>query len=350
MRPEIFHELKPLCLVCSSVEQPHYLELGEVSETYQGHWLQGLINCSNVHCRREFLVLDGLPLLIPKFPEWLQNQSLAVLGRDDLQPSSESVIGDALGPNHGFHSLRLMLNSYGCAHYGDQLALERPEFLTLIEKSLVSFKDLPQGPLLDLGCNVGRAAFEMAARFDRLCLGVDLNVSFLRMASRVLIKNRLSFPKRSVGMVFERIDQACELPGHEQVDFWACDILNLPFAEEQFAGFASYHVLDSVPNPPLHMQEARRVLTEGGLGLVSCPFDWADHATPYPAWLGGHSQRGPHGGQAEPVLDYLLAQCGLKIEERQELSWTMPMHARAAMHYLCLCLTVRKAPPALAKA
>ena len=42
----------------------------------------------------------------------------------------------------------------------------------------------------------------------------------------------------------------------------------------------------------------------GGLVLTT-PYDWSA-AVPVDAWLGGHSQRGPHQGSSEPILRGLL--------------------------------------------
>ena len=58
------------------------------------------------------------------------------------------------------------------------------------------------------------------------------------------------------------------------------------------------NVLDCVPDPRALLAECTRVV-RGDLVLAT-PYDWSANATPFAAWLGGHSQRGDDAGACEP--------------------------------------------------
>jgi SAM-dependent methyltransferase len=57
------------------------------------------------------------------------------------------------------------------------------------------------------------------------------------------------------------------------------DLLALPFPDATFDGVVLTEVLEHCVNPPAAIAEVRRVLTPGGLLLVTSPFLWVWHGT-----------------------------------------------------------------------
>ncbi len=212
---------------------------------------------------------------------------------------------------------------------------------------------LPDGPVLDLGCAVGRTTFELAARTGRRALGVDLNVAMLRVAQKVTRRGVARYPRRRVGVVFDRRELAADLPGRERADFWAADAGELPLPDGRAALVASLNVIDCVASPRDALVELARVLAPGGLALVTTPYDWSPGATPFEQWLGGHSQRHEGRGAGEPVLRALLTPDahpasveGLEIvAEEEALPWRLRLHDRSAVEYRVHGVVVRKAGP-----
>ncbi|MEZ4469763.1 MAG: hypothetical protein R3F60_02955 [bacterium] len=90
---------------------------------------------------------------------------------------------------------------------------------------------MPDGPAIEIGCSVGRTSFgKLAARHRGLVLGVDVNVSMIRLASRVLVEGEVRYPRRHVGIVFDRRTLPARFPDADRVDFWIADAQALPFA------------------------------------------------------------------------------------------------------------------------
>ncbi len=96
-----------------------------------------------------------------------------------------------------------------------------------------------------------------------------------------------------------------------------------------------------MPSPLGHLLELGRVIAPGAPALIATPFDWATTATAVESWIGGHTQRAPHGGSSVAELRRLLSPgndaglgSGLAITaERTDVPWHVFVHERATMVY-----------------
>jgi SAM-dependent methyltransferase len=245
---------------------------------------------------------------------------------------------------------------YAWDHYGDLDPKEaageaRPgTMLASLETGLELAGALPSGPVLDAGCSVGRSAFALAEHGAPLVLGVDLNFAMLRLASEALRHGVVRYPRRRAGLVYERREFPARFAKQENVDFWACDAMALPFPPATFSLAASMNLLDCVRSPRDLLLSLAQVLRPGGKVVLSCPYDWSAGATPVEAWLGGHSQRAPLAGSCGAVLRTMLTPSAhpgsintLKlIAERDNLPWHVRLHERSTMAYKVHLLVAEK--------
>jgi SAM-dependent methyltransferase/uncharacterized protein YbaR (Trm112 family) len=347
VRRRHFESLRPLCPVCRTAPgAEHALRLAQVVREENDHVIEGVLLCPNRECQREYPIVDGIPIIVANIRQYVAANIAAISGRRDQGELVESMLGDCCGPDSGFNQTRQYLSSYAWDHYGDLDPAEpagepRPgSMLRTLQTGLELAGAPPTGPWLDAGCSVGRSSFALAERSGRLVLGVDLNFAKLRLAAQVLREGRVRYPRRRVGLVYDRRDFPVELAGREQVDFWACDASVLPFAAGAFALAASMNVLDCVSAPREFLASLGRVLPAGGKVMLACPYDWSLVATPLENWLGGHSQRSPAAGASEPALRALLTPGSVgSIEtlvlktERDDLQWQVRLHDRSTMTY-----------------
>jgi ubiquinone/menaquinone biosynthesis C-methylase UbiE len=315
---------------------------------------EGILHCSNAACQREYPILDGIPLLVPALRSYVTENILPLLARHDLSPELESLIGDCCGPNSPFDQGRYYLSSYAWDHYGDLDPREadtgrRPGSIARMSQAAFDLLPAPpRGPILDIGCAVGRSAFVLAERSEALVLGTDLNFGMLRLAMKALHDGKVRYPRRRVGLVYDRREVSVPCAHPERVDFWACDALALPFAGETFGLVTALNVLDCVRSPQDLLTEVARVLCASGAAALTTPYDWAPAATPVEAWLGGHSQRGGQEGACEPVLRSLLAASSkaqprlLHVAEAEALPWHVRLHDRSVVEYLCHLVVARR--------
>jgi SAM-dependent methyltransferase/uncharacterized protein YbaR (Trm112 family) len=361
VRRRHFEALRPVCPVCRNVETgaASAVRLAGVLREEQEVVLEGTLCCGNDACQREYPIIDGIPLLIPAIRTYVSENLLPIFARADLSATTESILGDCCGPGSALDGIRQRLSSYAWDHYaafdpGETTADPAPgSVVRLLDTLLGVAGDWPGGPILDAGCSVGGVALELAERFDALVLGVDLNFAMLRLAAEVLRTGKVRYPRRRVGLVYERREFPVPLGRPENVDFWACDVTALPLPEGSLAAVVSLNVLDSVNSPVEHLRSLARVLAPGGKALLGCPYDWAPSATPLEGWLGGHSQRGPDGGTSEPVLRRLLTPgahpwsvAGLELRaECEAVPWSVRLHERSTVSYRVHGVVAEKVRP-----
>jgi SAM-dependent methyltransferase/uncharacterized protein YbaR (Trm112 family) len=355
MRRQHFDALKPICPVCrNGTGELHPLVLAEVNkETDQGI-IEGVLHCSHANCLREYPIIDGIPLIIANIREYLSGNAFHVFQRDDFSPTIESMLGDCCGAGSNFDVVRQHLSSYTWDHYANLDPDEVPgsprpgSLLRLLERGLSMTTELQPGPILDIGCSVGGSSFALAAKYNRMVLGVDLNYPMLRLAQEVLLHSRIRYPRRRVGLVYDRREFPVLFEHAEQVDFWACDATALPLAEKQFAATVSMNLLDCVHSPLDFLSSMAANLQAGGQAILACPYDWSASATPMEGWLGGHSQRSQDRGASEPVLRRLLSPgnpqsiTGLQLVAECEADWHVRMHERSFVAYQAHVVVARK--------
>ena len=358
MRPGHLAALAPVCPLCRKSgrgESPLALTRTLRENAAAEAVVEGILQCRHPECLREYPVIDGVPLLVAELRSWVAGNLPRVLARDDLSPEMESLLGDCAGPGSEVDVTRSELSIYGRDHYGDLADGAEPGSAVRLLEAVLELAGgrlagLPAGPVLDVGCAVGRTTIELAHRLDRRALGVDLHLPMLRTAQRVLLDGVARYPRRRVGVVYDRSEHPADLPGRAASDVWAADAAALPFADGTFALAASFNVLDCVASPRDALAELARVLAPGGLALVTTPYDWSPGATPFEQWLGGHSQRGSCAGASEPVLRALLTPgahpagvSGLEIvAEAESLPWRLRLHDRSVMEYSVHGLVLRR--------
>lgn len=314
MRRAHYDALRPVCVVCRAAP----LSIAHVVREAHDDVLEGILQCTNAECQREYPVIDGIPVLVGPIRAWLAANPLQVLLRDDLSPELESLLGDVLGAGSAYDTLRQHTGMYAEDHYATHSA-----------RRLLEIAE-PRGVSLDAGCATGGVTFAIAERTNALTLGVDLNFAMLRVASRALRSGRVRFARRRVGIVYDRHE--LDVQTSANVDFWCCDAAALPFANDAFAFGASLNIVDCVAAPREALRELARVV-HGEL-LVATPYDWAPTATPVEGWLGGHSQRGTNRGASEPVLHALLRELGLEIvRDEPHVPWRVRLHERSSVDY-----------------
>jgi SAM-dependent methyltransferase/uncharacterized protein YbaR (Trm112 family) len=357
MRRSHLEALRPVCPVCrAGARQVFPLRLASVWREERDAVLEGVLHCTNPQCLREYPIFDGVPLLVPGIRTYIADQLLALVAREDLSAESESLLGDCCGPGSAFDQNRQYLSCYAWDHYAE-LDPDEPagepcpgSVVRTLGAGLALGGPLPAGPVLDLGCSVGRTALALAEKTDGLVLGIDLNFAMLRLGLAVVRRGVVRYPRRRVGLVYDRREFPVHFIGSERVDFWACDALNLPFADATFGTAVGLNVLDCVASPHGLLAETARVLAAGGTALLTTPYDWSPGATPVEAWLGGHSQRGSGGGASEPVLRNLLTPRahpqsvhGLHmVAEAPALPWQVRLHERSTVSYKVHLVTARR--------
>ncbi len=357
MRHTHFETLHPICPRCRLGQAgEHPLLLAKILREEEERVLEGLLHCSNAACQQEYPIIDGVPIIVPDVRAYLSDNLPHLTSRDDLSETLESLLGDAAGPDTLYNSTRQYLSTYTWDNYGDMspdivadTAIKPGAVKRCLDTGLELLNEATRNPVIDIGCAVGRSSFELAESGDQLVLGIDTNFSMLRLAQGVLADNRVRYPRRRTGIVYDRQEFGVKFDHSGQVDFWACDGLALPFSDNSFGLAVGLHVLDSVNSPRDLLESIDRVLQPGGSTIIATPYDWSAVVTPIEAWIGGHSQRGPGQGASEPLLRSLphpgahpQSIDGLQItNELMDFPWHTRIHDRSTMSYSVHLVTAK---------
>ncbi len=337
-----FEAFSPICPLCKKRDGTESkLSLGTISKERgtgdQRDIIEGILLCSNSSCRREHPIIDGIPILIADLRAWVTSQQQNITRRSDLSATTESLLGDCLGPSAPAEQGRQLLSSYCHDHYD---AGDKGSSIGGLLQAALNATPTLKGPCLDIGCSVGGTTFSLAESSGALTLGLDLNFSFLRVASKILRDRTLTYPKRSSGLVYDYIEMQVAPKAPHLVDFWACDALHLPFPDHSIGATTSLNLLDCLSDPRAHLVELSRALTNAGTSILATPWDWSPQ-TPVEGWLGGHSQRWEGGGDSVQAIRSLLdptdnpwAVTGLALTaEINRHPWSLRLHSRARVEY-----------------
>lgn len=357
MRLSHFEKLRPVCPVCRLNGLEGRLALTTIEAEAQDDVESGILSCGL--CGSEYPILDGMPIIVPEVRRFVQDNLFYLLARNDLTPAVESLLGDAAGPGSGLESIRQHVSSYAWDHWGDQDpepfgpvpggGLPGAVSRNLAEAFDKLGDDLPEGPVLDIGCAAGRTVTDAAERLGRDVLGIDLSVSLARCGRQAVVGGRVNYGLRRVGLVYDRRSYALAHGAEKRGDVWLCDALALPFSAGTFALAIGMNVVDCMRDPRAGLIEISRVLADEGRAVLSIPFDWAGQVTPVEAWLGGHSQRSGHAGSPEAILDLLLSEGPLAAGSLRragsvaEVPWHVRLHDRSCMYYSAYLVVARKA-------
>jgi len=310
--------------------------------------IEGVLTCSNQACLSEYPIIDGIPIIVADLRDYIAQNIFSISTRNDLDESTDSLLGDCCGQGSAFDSQRQYLSTYGFDHYGDfDAGPSKPAGVLpgsaqkVLQAGIAYMDEGIRGPIIDLGCSVGRTSFELAASFNETVLGIDLNFGMLRIAAAVLNDGRARYPKRRGGLVYETRDFPVAFEHSNKVDFWVCDATCLPFTSAVFGLGACINTIDCVSSPYDLLKELARVLKPGGGSIATTPYDWNANATPVESWIGGHSQRSDKKGSSEAMIRSILAGGGhpnavaeLKLQaEIANLSWQLRLHDRSSMSY-----------------
>jgi ubiquinone/menaquinone biosynthesis C-methylase UbiE len=228
-----------------------------------------------------------------------------------------------------------MHSHYG---YGDP---ENSDTISQIDRLLehtLSDKDLPEGPILDVGCGVGRSSFWLAEKHQRPVLGLDVNFAMLLHAQDVLLNEKIRYGLRRIGIVYDWKEYSVQSSHRNLVDFWVADATCLPFRNQQIGSATTLNVVDCTSSPTQYLRELTRVSKEWH---SFCPYDWSSSVTEFGQWLGGHSSFSPWNGDPESVIRYLLSEessdpllkTARVVREEPSLPWKVRVHNRSTTDY-----------------
>lgn len=195
-----------------------------------------------------------------------------------------------------------LLNQYLGFHYGDTYFGVENYAVQCAALCLQFMGERPRGLALDLGCAVGRSAFELAKGFDRV-VAVDLSHRFIDAACRLQAGEALQYWQQDEGQIGQYRTaclQQTDLYAHaHQVHFVQGDACvkatDERLADLVFAG----NLIDRVNDPAAFLKGLAHRVRPGGVLVISSPYTLLPDYTPPENWIGGHLK----DGKPQTMLD-----------------------------------------------
>ncbi|AMV71250.1 hypothetical protein JCM30471_30890 [Desulfuromonas carbonis] len=153
----------------------------------------------------------------------------------------------------------------------------------------------PRHRALDLGCAVGRASFELAARFEQVT-GIDFSRPFIDTARRLQERGTLCYQLTEEGeFLAERKVSLQELGlahAAARVFFHQGDARHLQPHQTGYDLILAANLIDRLGDPAGFLAGIHQRLVPGGLLVIASPYTWLEEFTPRRNWLGGRYRCG----------------------------------------------------------
>lgn len=169
---------------------------------------------------------------------------------------------------------------------------------------------------LDLGCAVGRTAFELGRVFDEV-VGVDLSSRFVEAAATLQKDGAIDFFRRDEGELGQKVTitlESFELSRTAQkVSFATGDACNLSESHRNYDLIFAGNLIDRLQDPAAFLRDIHNRLRANGTLVISSPYTLLEEFTPRENWIGGFE----HNGQPRTVLDGMREVLSDHFEEIQ---------------------------------
>jgi 5-histidylcysteine sulfoxide synthase/putative 4-mercaptohistidine N1-methyltranferase len=180
-------------------------------------------------------------------------------------------------------------------HFGPE-ALGVPNFPRACVEAVI--RHVPQGQrgkCLDIGCSVGRSAFEFARFFSHVD-AVDFSARFIQSGVRLQQGNDLIYEVPTEGELTISRTISLDRLGLEQVGsrvlFMQGDACNLKPLYTGYDLVFAGNLIDRLYDPSLFLDGIATRILPGGLLVITSPYTWLEDYTPKAKWLGGRREHG----------------------------------------------------------
>lgn len=226
-----------------------------------------------------------------------------------------------------------LVTQYLDFHFGPE-SLGVPNFpRACVEAVMRHVPEKHRRTCLDIGCSVGRSAFEFARFFDRVD-AVDFSARFIQSGVRLQQGSDLIYEIPTEGeLTLSRTISLDRLHLGEvgsRVLFMQGDACNL---KPIYAGYDlvfAGNLIDRLYDPALFLDGIGSRIVPGGLLVITSPYTWLEEYTPKAKWIGGRREHG------EPLstlagLKRALAP-GLTLLHREDLPFVIRETSRKHQH------------------
>jgi putative 4-mercaptohistidine N1-methyltranferase len=186
-----------------------------------------------------------------------------------------------------------ILDEYLLFHYGSEKEILDPEVqwpdgmkqaLDFAKRTPSHFSKNPVARGLDLGCAVGRSAFEMSRDCEKV-IALDFSHRFIDAANLLNNEGQISYSRLDEGK--HKAHLVAKLPegiDSSRVEFIQGDAMHLPESLGQFDRVHAANLLCRLSDPTRLLNRLGDLVVSGGELILATPCTWLESFTPRENW------------------------------------------------------------------
>ena len=218
-------------------------------------------------------------------------------------------------------------------HFGPE-ALGVPNFpRACVEAAVRHVPEDRRRKCLDIGCSVGRSAFEFA-RFFQHVDAVDFSARFIQSGVRLQQGSDLIYEIPTEGeLTLSRtisLDRMGLADVGSRVLFMQGDACNLKTIYAGYDLVFAGNLIDRLYDPALFLDGIAARIPAGGLLVITSPYTWLEDYTPKAKWIGGRREHG------EPLTTLMgltrSLEPGFSLVHREDVPFVIRETARKHQH------------------
>jgi putative 4-mercaptohistidine N1-methyltranferase len=189
-----------------------------------------------------------------------------------------------------------------------------------------SLKTSTNSRALDVGCSVGRSAFELTSYCEEV-QGCDLSQSFIDAAKSLSERFELPYQYLEEGDLYKSAMAQVKCPMKIPPTFFVADACDLPTHLYDFDVVHAANLICRLPDPNLFFNQLPNLVKKGGQLILATPFTWLEEYTERDKWIGS--------GDSESKLAECLSPF-FELEKKVELPFVIREHRRKFQYSVSL--------------
>lgn len=181
--------------------------------------------------------------------------------------------------------------------------------------------------VLDVGCAVGGASFELTRYFDRV-VGIDFSQHFIESANRMKDTRSLDYEMMKQGDIFVKRTAVLDSDVKtDSVTFLVGDACNLDTSLGTFDAIHACNLLCRLPKPRKFLSDVSGLLNQQGILVLVSPYSWLEEYTPKDQWIGGLLDREGSSLDSDKEVHRILS-AEFELVDRKDVSFLIREHER----------------------
>ena len=181
--------------------------------------------------------------------------------------------------------------------------------------------------VLDVGCAVGGASFELSRYFDRV-VGIDFSKHFIESANRMKEHRSLDYEMMKQGDIFVKRTATLDADiSTANVTFLEGDACNLNRDIGTFDAIHACNLLCRLPQPRKFLDDVSGYLNQQGILVLVSPYSWLEEYTSKDQWIGGVVDRDGNAAESDGEVSRILSK-RFELLDRKDIPFLIREHER----------------------